>query len=288
MANSGRSSKKRLFAVIKIVISAIAFYFAFQQIDFSELVSSLKKLHWGVVVLAITLYYLSQVISTYRLAVILKCLEDRVPFLWNLKLYLVGMAYNLLLPGGIGGDAYKVFRYSSRSGIPRKKYITALLGDRIIGLIGILTLLILLTPLAGFAAMWWNNSWIWILIPVGLVISYYLVKRFYNLYLVSLFPTLGLSIVVQLVQILAVVLIANQVAGSAAIDVAAVFLASTIATAIPVFLGGLGAREVVFGMLFPMLGYPPEDGVLIAVIFSSIIVVTSLPGLLISDNLPND
>lgn len=288
MANSGRSSKKRLSALIKIALSAVAFYFAFCQIDFSELTKSLTRLHWGLVLIAAFLYYLSQIVSTYRLSIILRCLKDRVPFLWNLKLYLVGMAYNLLLPGGIGGDAYKVFRYNSRSGIPRKKYITALLGDRIIGLIGILTLLLLLVPLAGFKSIWWNESWIWLFIPVGIATSYILVKRFFSVYVMSVFPTLALSIVVQLIQIAAIVIIANQVADCEPVDVATVFLISTVATAIPVFFGGLGAREVVFGMLFPMLGYSPEDGVLVAVIFSSIIVITSIPGLLISDKLPNN
>ncbi len=34
---------------------------------------------------------------------------------WNAMLYWQGMAYNLFLPGGIGGDAYKMLAYPNVS-----------------------------------------------------------------------------------------------------------------------------------------------------------------------------
>lgn len=277
------STKKRLITGLKIVLSAAAFYFAYTKIDVNQFKSALSDTKLGYVVLATLGYVFSQVISSKRLQLILERVPVQVPFGWNLRLYFLGMAYNLFLPGGIGGDAYKVLAYANKSRMPGKKFVTALLGDRLVGLAAIILLLLLSLIFLPGPDVWWTSP-LWTLFALPVVfVGYFVVKKWFNAYRSAYFKALLLSVLIQAVQMASILLIIKSIG----LDVVAlgwivlfVFLLSTIATAIPVFMGGLGAREVVFGSMFPLFQLSPEQGVLIAVIFSIVVIISSLPGLL--------
>lgn len=64
---------------------------------------------------------------------ILMLLNIRIPNLQNLKLYALGMFYNLFLPGGSGGDGYKVYLLRKLYKAPVKHLLSAVLLDRING-----------------------------------------------------------------------------------------------------------------------------------------------------------
>ncbi len=277
--------KKHSWTVLKITLSVLGFWFAFSKIDFHLFRDALSNAQFSLLIVSLILYVLSQVVSSYRLQVVLDCVPHKIPFLWNLRLYFQGMAYNLFLPGGIGGDAYKTIAYAKKSNdkYKPKKYVIPLLGDRLIGLVGIVVLLTIssafLTKISNYGFV---RTLLFILTPAGLIVGYWLLKKFYKQYVTVYFLTIGLSIIIQLLQLLAVFFIAMSI-GLNSVEVmpilATVFLVSTIATAIPVFLGGLGAREIVFASMFPIFGFDSEIGVLISILFSLIVVVSSVPGL---------
>lgn len=54
-----------------------------------------------------------------------------------MKLYWLGMFYNLFLPGSISGDAYKIVILKRRYNAPYKKTSAAVLLDRFNGLPGL-------------------------------------------------------------------------------------------------------------------------------------------------------
>lgn len=277
------AQKKVVWNIIKFLLSAVAIYFAFQLIDPQAFRQNLAKTNIGWVIAGLVLYIISQVISSKRLQLILKTQGTEVPFMWNLELYFVGMAFNLFLPGGVGGDAYKAVAYSKKVSQPVKRFVLPLLADRIIGLIAILGILSIGLSLIPDSDDWWNSSWFLLSIPVGIPVLYVLVRKWFTSYLPTLFPGLIYSIIIQLVQLIGIGCIALSVGYEGSWWVlGVVFLISTLATAIPVFLGGLGAREIVFAALFPVFLLSSEQGVLISVLFSMIMIASSLPGLLLS------
>jgi len=59
-------------------------------------------------ILALIAFVISKIIASWRLKIYFKNIFIRLTEQTNLKLYWLGMYYNLFLPGSIGGDAYKV------------------------------------------------------------------------------------------------------------------------------------------------------------------------------------
>src|SRR5437773_11838581 len=80
---------------------------------------------------------LSKLFSAFRLNIYLRNIRIELPEWENIKLYWLGLFYNLFLPGSISGDAYKVIRLTKQFGIPYKKTTSAVLLDRVTGLLGL-------------------------------------------------------------------------------------------------------------------------------------------------------
>ncbi len=281
--------KKVIWTILKLILSITAFYFAFKRIDIKTFGNVLAKTQIWYLIPGLLLYTLSQVVSSKRLQIILKQRKDEVGFLWNLKLYFLGMAYNLFLPGGIGGDAYKIFAYSKKLNQPAKRYFVPILGDRLIGLVAIIALLSFCVSSLPDTGDWWTKP-PWLVISVfGIFIGYAAVIKWFKEYQYAYFRMILLSVGIQIIQIVGLIFIIQSI--GVGIDnlwfVFSVFLISTLATAVPVFLGGLGAREVVFASLFPVFGMYSETGILIAILFSIIVIASSLPGLLFAFSRPD-
>ena len=268
---------------VKVILSLFAFYIAYTQIDLQVFGEALSTTRLDYFVLAVVCYLASQLVSSRRLQLILASNESNVPFWWNSRLYLLGMAYNLFLPGGMGGDAYKVLVYSQRLKQPSKRFILPLIGDRIIGLAAILLLASSLTAYLPNNTLWWSTWPLWITSIIGVVLGYFIIIKWFSTYRSVYVPALSLSLVIQGIQMLGVLFLVWSIQGDQMNTVAIlfIFLVSTIATAIPVFLGGLGAREVVFATLCPVFSMNAEQGTLIALLFSIAVIISSAPGLLL-------
>ena len=99
--------RKKPITIAKIAISAILIYFIFTKVDFKEVLEIVGKTNPLYLLIAILFFMASKVLASVRLNLYFHQLGVKLTQKGNLKLYLLGMFYNLFLPGGIGGDAYK-------------------------------------------------------------------------------------------------------------------------------------------------------------------------------------
>ncbi|MFT6930536.1 MAG: hypothetical protein ACJAQ7_002026, partial [Sediminicola sp.] len=97
--------RKHFITALKISISAVLIYFIFSKINIGDVVDTIKRTQPLYLLVAILAFVLSKVISSFRLNLYFHELKIYLTQKSNLKLYLLGMFYNLFLPGGIGGDA---------------------------------------------------------------------------------------------------------------------------------------------------------------------------------------
>jgi uncharacterized membrane protein YbhN (UPF0104 family) len=278
--------KKYGWVLLKITLSVLGFWFAFHSVEDLNLKEVLQGSNLILIFIAGLTYIGSQVVSSFRLKYVLTALEDDVPTVWNLKLYFQGMAYNLFLPGGIGGDAYKMIAYGKRASKPTKQYFLPLLADRLLGLGAIVILLGFYIPFVPDIETFEWMKFVAVPAPIVLVgIGYFVVNKWFSLYTPKIWIGLAFSVGIQLLQVLSILCILFSLQNESPNDsivplTVFVFLLSSIATAIPVFMGGLGAREVVFAIVFVVVGQTAETGVWVALVFSTIVVLSSLPGLL--------
>jgi uncharacterized membrane protein YbhN (UPF0104 family) len=260
-----RFSKIALY-VLKLSMSVMAVYFLVQLAGSQDLLNAIKG--FGVLgILAVTvLYLLSQLVSTVRLGIFFRLIN--IP---------ISLLQNLFLPGGIGGDGYKFLVLKREFAAEGKPTFQAILLERLCGLasIGIL--------LASVVAIWkitelrgWPYS---LLAIVGYYAAYFACKKFFPKFLKGFKMAMGLSFVVQAIQIGAISFIAYQLGVNQPIEIIGVFLLSTLATAVPVFLGGVGARELVFASFATLLHTEASVLISIALIFSFCTVLSAIPGL---------
>ncbi|NNK19633.1 MAG: flippase-like domain-containing protein, partial [Maribacter sp.] len=185
--------RKKLITVAKVAISAILIYFIFTKVDFNEVIDIIRKTNAFYLVLAILFFVASKVLASVRLNLYFHELAVRLTQKSNLKLYVLGMFYNLFLPGGIGGDAYKGYLIKKKFDADTKKVVSVLVLDR-------LSRLLLLFIYACVLAVLLNNSWLnkfeIPIVALGILavgIYWYLNKRFFNFVLPVFWSSFSLS-----------------------------------------------------------------------------------------------
>lgn len=203
---------------------------------------------------------ISFIFSAFRQNLSLRITGAHLTQMLNIKLFWLGMFYNLFLPGGIGGDGYKVYIIHKYRKNSIKKNIGAMLVNRIAGLVAIGMLTIVLYYLSGINIQinipYGKLAWIGIPLVYGLylVVLKYFFKSFYKIH-AGLF---WWSLALQMMQFVTAVFILWAFHQSTDIfDYLFLFFISAIATALPITIGGIGAREMVFfyGAKFLSLNY---------------------------------
>jgi len=101
--------KNKIFSILQIVITVFFIYFTVSNLDLSKLFEVLNNINILYLIIAASIYFSSQIISSERLRYILNDNKFIISFKQNFTLYLIGLFYNFFIPGGIGGDAYKSF-----------------------------------------------------------------------------------------------------------------------------------------------------------------------------------
>lgn len=269
--------KKILNFIFKLLITSLAIYVVIQKINLTELWLDIKDLKIVYLFLAFIVLGLSKLIEAYRLNIFFKAMEVVLSEIQNLKLYILGMFYNLFLPGGIGGDAYKVYWLKKNHGSNLKSVIWASVLNRVNGLYG-LVILIFISALFISLDFPYKN-YILILIPCSYLVYFYVLKFFFRGYISTLPKTTALSIVIQLLQVLSAHLILVSLGLSTAFhDYWFVFLISGVIFAIPVTLGGFGSRELVFVYASRLLLVDVNLAVALGLLTFAIRVVLSFSG----------
>jgi uncharacterized membrane protein YbhN (UPF0104 family) len=270
---------KKVTTGLKVLISVVLIYFILTKINVEEIKEILVKSNPAYLFGAAIFFIISKVIAAMRLNLYFHQLSIPLTHRSNLKLYLLGMFYNLFLPGGIGGDAYKGYILKKSFDIPTKKMVSVLVLDRLGGL---LLLFIYACALLSFLDLEALNSFRWMFIlaiPLSVVVFWFLNKIFFNYVLSIFWKTTVFSALVQLAQLISIwfILFAlkielNQIA------YLIIFLVSSIVAVVPLTLGGIGSREVTFFYGAQLLGLDQSISVGVSVLFFLITAIVSLAG----------
>lgn len=260
-------TSKAIKLFIKILITVVCFWYISQKIDFSKALQALQNANWLLLFFSVLLYIVSKIIAAYRLNIYFKNIALRLPQWENLKLYWLGMFYNLFLPGSISGDAYKVVILNKRLQAPYKTTSAAVLLDRFSGLLGLSMIL------SVYGVIVLHDLYIDLFLIAGCLVAiaglYFIIKKFFKEFLPGFFPTLLWGIAVQGVQVLGVYLILSALH----IDVSNhewifIFLSASVISVLPISLGGgLGTREVVFTEGANFFHLDPQLGLIVSLLF---------------------
>lgn len=265
--------------ILKIAITFLCFWYISKKIDLPAAKVAFLSADWLYMFLAVLLLIISKLLSSYRLNIYFRNINIYLTEWNNIKLYWLGMFYNLFLPGAISGDAYKVILLRRKYNAPFKKMSAAVLLDRFSGLLAI-GLILAFTSLRVIPQITINSLLvIGALTTVGVL---YMVIRFYFPYfLPGFWPTLFWGMLVQVTQVICVFCILRSL--HIQTDFATwvfIFLVAAVVSVLPISLGGgLGTREFVFVTGANYFFLDPHVAVIISLLFYSASVIAALWGL---------
>jgi hypothetical protein len=227
---------------------------------------------------ALIFFVLSKLISAFRLNQFIKKIGIDISDKFNIKLYLLGMFYNLFLPGGIGGDGYKIYLLNKRFDVKAKQIFWAILLDRVMGLLALFCLAAGLAMFIPIPEVYKN--FVWILIPLGIAAFYFFISLWFSYFKSIFVKTLGQSFLVQLSQVASAIfiLMSIQVFDDTSSYVF-VFLVSSIVAALPITIGGIGSREVTFLLGAEIMHLDISNSIALSLLFYIITAVVSLGGI---------
>lgn len=271
---------KKLFTALKIVISALLIYFVFTKISFLEVLQTLKRTQPFYLFLASIFFVLSKIIASFRVNLYFHQLQVFLTQISNLKLYLLGMFYNLFLPGGIGGDAYKGYLIKKQFNIDTKKIVSVLVLDRLSGLLLLFMYACILIPFLNLNLIPYIEYYALAAILLGISVFWILNKKFFQYVLPIFWKAFGYSALVQFFQILSAYFILQSLDIELnTISYLFIFLVSSIVSVIPLTIGGIGSRELTFFYGATLLHLDENTSIGISMIFFLITAFVSLFGI---------
>lgn len=269
---------KQLKWIGKFLVTSLLMYIVWTKTDTHRIWQTVRRTELWPMVAAAFLYVLSRFLGAFRFSKIVSTTGIRMTNVFNLRLYWIGMFYSLLLPGGIGGDAYKIYYLKKQFPDQKTLRLTSLiLWDRIAGL---LVLVMIAVIPASFLFL--TDSWKWSWVPVLLLVTAiagWAIKKWQP----SLKPVWGsmltISGAIQLTQIVSFLAIMNAIGVHGKYpEYTLIFLASSIASMFPFTVGGIGLRALTFMYGCRLLLIAEEPAVAGSFLFDAIVIVSSLAG----------
>ncbi len=111
-------------SILKFGITFVALYLVFTKVAIKDLKEVITKSDPLFLFLGFLSFFLSNVVASLRLNAFFKGIKLYIPEIYHFKLYLLGMFYNISLPGGIGGDGYKIYFLRKKYQIKGRKILS--------------------------------------------------------------------------------------------------------------------------------------------------------------------
>ena len=277
-----KNVKKIAITLLKIGVSILLFYFVVTKIKFSDIIKVISESSYGLLFLSGLFLLLSQWVSSIRLNKLFHSIEYFLSSKSNHVLYFIGMFYNFFIPGGIGGDAYKVVKLHKKFDWSAKKLSAAIFVDRFSGLTAIgMLMVVLMIPFVQSLKIISSN---FVLYSLGTVL-FFLIPVLSLLFVQKLFPsfkdvylkTIPHSLVIQSLQLVSIYcLVLNFGVVSDLTSYLLVFLISVILSIVS--FAGIGVREFVFYQAADLLHYDKDISVAIGLLFTFLTALISLVG----------
>jgi glycosyltransferase 2 family protein len=276
----------RLFSsrAARFVFSALLLGFVLYRFDAGTIVRDILTAHPGYIFLAVLTFIFSGVLGAVQWGVLLAFHGIRPGFRQVLSRYFMGLFFNYILPGFVGGDVVRVYTTASTTGQTAQS-VSSTLADRVLGLLVLVLFsvgawvilpggaadaalpvaIIMLLVLAGFAGVFafqpLGNFLIGIsgrILPARLGMT---VKTIYDeLHRLTRAPkvlvrVLALSIAIQFTRIGVHYLCGRAVGIEVGFLYFALFVPLIeIVASMPVSFGGVGVREAIAPLLFATAG----------------------------------
>ena len=279
---------KKWLLLLKIGMIVIACYIIAIKTDFRKIFIYIYQAHLIFLLLACLALYAAQYICAYRTKHYLQTASMHLSGHKSIALYFTGMFFNVLLPGGIGGDGYKLYYLGKRNTTSKLTILRCLLSDRCNGLyvllIYILCLVLVVDP-SFYPKSPVSIPIIAAVAMLGVTVIYWLGTTYIlKETLLDTIKALPYSLISQSLNLVCALFLVMALAKedinlATLVSYITIFMISSLAILIPVSIAGAGLRELTFlyGSIF--FNVNQELGIAVALLFFIITTLCSLIGI---------
>jgi uncharacterized membrane protein YbhN (UPF0104 family) len=281
---------------VRIVVAVVLLAYLLASLDWPAVLSRLERMSPAIVGLVIAAYVVQLGVSSWKWLWALRIHGLYIPYVFLTRIYVIGFFLSNFLPTSIGGDAYRVYR-TMPPVPPKSRAISAVLLERVIGLLALLVLGFI-GAVVLFDAAPLARAYVVMAVVCGLVLA--AILRFVrlpqnrwlgpiqeNLRLISSardkwVPLIGISLLFQAQAILIIFALFQAVDANVTLSqVALIAAAAGIAAIVPFSINGLGIVEATFAGTAVAVGVGYEAGLLVALLIRVLVIpLTLLAGLL--------
>ncbi len=132
---------RHLSLVARAGVAILAMVWVLHGQDWAELAGVFKRLDLWYFALTLVVYALAQLVIGFRWWVMLRALAIHIPLSAAFRLHFIGLFYNNVMPGSVGGDLLKAW-YVAKHTHMRLEGALSVLVDRVVGLGGMVLMAI--------------------------------------------------------------------------------------------------------------------------------------------------
>lgn len=264
------------------MLSFVLIYAVFTKIDPTQVIDYIKTSNPLYIILAFSFIAIAQIYGGLRMRYYMGKEGYIFSKFYSVCFYFIGTFFNILLPGGIGGDGYKAYYFQKNFRVPWQKTILAVIRGRASGLFFLFVFLLILTLIYQKEL---RIEYLEVIVIVGLLLLFpcysiaakYLLKE-------NLSTQIGAfkySFPIQLSYLLGSAFILFSIEGTYnIIGYLALFQVANIVAVIPISIGGIGLREYTFISLAAYINLDSGVGVAASLMFYIVFVFVALIGLI--------
>ena len=278
-----RKRKKLLSFSLKLSLSLFLILLVVEKLDLDKFKSLVKAADVRYFVAGFFFIVLAQIWGALRMRFNLREADFIVSRRYSIGMYFMGILFNIILPGGIGGDGFRAYYYHKRFKFPWQKTIVAILRGRSSGLFFLIFFLL------AFAFFYKEQltfipyidevliAGMLLLFPCYSICTRYFLKEPLRTQLKGL----HYSFFSQLFFLLATVCVLYGLGNFDHITgYIMVFLMANIVAVIPISFGGIGLREFTYISLASHIGLSSDVGVAVSLLYYALYTSTAFIGLI--------
>ena len=288
---------------LKILTSVTLLMVVFEDVQFNVVFDEFNNMSLRIVSLIFSLMFLQLLIASVRWLKILDYLNISLSYKKCAAYTWAGMFFSQALPSSIGGDAYKTFQIKTL-GYSYKGAFCSVVSDRLFGLIGVLTL-ILIFPFAALAMghqkiLGFDIKFLLYGAVACMLLYFFFLKTLKNFQnsnhfreVYQLFGRLLLfkapvktlclivtsSFLIHSITILIFFAIVHSFSIGIPLVLYIILIPTMIlVTTLPISVAGWGVREGFFVYTFGQFGVDNATSISISIIYGLLVLIFSIPG----------
>lgn len=284
--------------LVKMALSAAVLWWLFTQAGVADTLAHIPRDAWWVVLAGVGVYMVSQAVSGYRWQFLAKAMGFPGLVRQYFNLYMVGMFFNLFLPGSIGGDGARVYYLGKMVNRPKRQAVLTILAERGVGLLALLILTGVFCLLPQARVLPSTVTQPVLLLSVFTVLGYlgalvFPFSKFAHMGPVAwlqqaevywrdgwlMARSVGVSLLVHGFMVAIHLLIAQSLGFSVdPVMMTIVYGVTALVSVIPLFFNGMGIREGAYQLLLGFAGVSASEALAFGLLWLAVSVLTSLIG----------